>query len=427
MRLVITRILISLRILGSKSLQAALGLVTIAAMHPQNAMLETSPELCSARPRTGEPNTTFGCTEATIPAWQCFHVHSINASVGPSPDEATSATWRYQSNQQYSITAVTTSSGSVAERYAYTAYGQPTILDGSGSVLSSSAINNRYAYTGREWDATLGLYHFRARWMSGLAGRFMGRDPIGFSGGSLGLFEYCGSKPQSMVDPSGNVWGWDDFINHYRNGHGAPVTLAQIGLLETYKAAHKSKVFNILSNAIGLGGVFVNCNDGPGSYSRSIPGPSGHDIWDSTRVIRLFPLGRSNIYWDSSVDISWTCEYCCASGGDVKVTSIDLIAKAKFKLVDSFSDTRPGVPNDPENPTQQGICINDCWNTFIANKKWDWSSYRKCKKNCRKKFPTNDPYGVPYGISAEWEDTMKESSRGACDKPMVVINDPRWS
>ena len=179
-RLVITRIVNSLRILGSKTLQAALGLVTIAAMHPQNAMLETSPDLCSSRPRTGEPNATFGCTEATTPVSQCLHVHSIHASVGPSPAEATTATWRYQSNQQYSITAVTTSSGSVAERYAYTAYGQPTILDGSGSVLSGSAINNRYTYTGREWDQTLGLYHFRARWMSGIVGRFMGRDPIGY-------------------------------------------------------------------------------------------------------------------------------------------------------------------------------------------------------------------------------------------------------
>jgi hypothetical protein len=117
-------------------------------MHPQNAMFKTAPEFRSARPRTGEPNATFGCTEATTPAWPCFHVHSIDASVGQSPDEATTATWRYQSNQQYSIKAVTTSSGSVAERYAYTAYGQPTILDSSGSVLSSSAINNRYMCTG---------------------------------------------------------------------------------------------------------------------------------------------------------------------------------------------------------------------------------------------------------------------------------------
>lgn len=45
--------------------------------------------------RTGEPTATFGCTEASIPASQCFHVHSINASLGSSPDEATSGTWHY--------------------------------------------------------------------------------------------------------------------------------------------------------------------------------------------------------------------------------------------------------------------------------------------------------------------------------------------
>jgi RHS repeat-associated protein len=93
----------------------------------------------------------------------------------------------YHRNHQYSITAVTTSTGSIAERYAYTAYGQPTILDASASVLSSSAINNRYTYTGREWDATLGLHHFRARWMSPSAGRFLSRDPIGYIDG-LNLF-----------------------------------------------------------------------------------------------------------------------------------------------------------------------------------------------------------------------------------------------
>ncbi|XZE45797.1 RHS repeat domain-containing protein [Pirellulaceae bacterium SH467] len=109
----------------------------------------------------------------------------------------------YHRNQQYSITAVTTSTGSVAERYAYTAFGQPTILDGSGSVLSSSAINNRYTYTGREWDQTLGLYHFRARWMSGLAGRFMGRDPIGYDAYHyLNLF--ANYLLLSKTDPTGN-------------------------------------------------------------------------------------------------------------------------------------------------------------------------------------------------------------------------------
>jgi RHS repeat-associated protein len=109
----------------------------------------------------------------------------------------------YHRNQQYSITAMTTSSGAVAERYAYTAYGQPTILNASGTVLTSSAVGNRYTYTGREWDETLGLHHFRARWMSPLAGRFLGRDPIGYSGSEWALYEFLHSNSQKLLDPSG--------------------------------------------------------------------------------------------------------------------------------------------------------------------------------------------------------------------------------
>ncbi len=109
----------------------------------------------------------------------------------------------FHRNQQYSITAVTTSTGAIAERYAYSAYGEPTILDASASVLNSSAINNRYTYTGREWDATLSLHHFRARWMSPSAGRFLTRDPIGFDGGSLNIQEFVHSKTLIYMDPFG--------------------------------------------------------------------------------------------------------------------------------------------------------------------------------------------------------------------------------
>jgi RHS repeat-associated protein len=107
------------------------------------------------------------------------------------------------SNQQYSVTAVTTSAGSVAERYAYSAYGEPTICDASGSVIASSAINNRYSYTGREWDNTVGLYHFRARWMSPKTGRFLGRDPIGYKGSPWDLYEFLDGSPVLKLDPKG--------------------------------------------------------------------------------------------------------------------------------------------------------------------------------------------------------------------------------
>ena len=122
-----------------------------------------------------------------------------------SPNVAiTNGTDSYHRNQQFSITAITNSTGAISERYAYSAYGQPTILDASGSSLSPqvSSLNNRYTYTGREWDATLGLHYFRARWMSPSAGRFITRDPIGLVGGP-NLHEFIGSYPLDGVDPTG--------------------------------------------------------------------------------------------------------------------------------------------------------------------------------------------------------------------------------
>jgi RHS repeat-associated protein len=125
--------------------------------------------------------------------------HELHGSSSPSSSTGTRS---FCCNHQYSITAITTSAGAISERYAYTAYGQPTVLNASASVLSSSAISNRYTYTGREWDATLGLHHFRARWMSPSAGRFLGRDPIGYEDGWLlykaGMFlvgiDFSGNK-----------------------------------------------------------------------------------------------------------------------------------------------------------------------------------------------------------------------------------------
>ena len=106
----------------------------------------------------------------------------------------------YHRTQQYSVIALTDSSGNVTERYAYTAYGTPTITDGAGIVLTASADNNRYTYTGREWDETLGLYHFRARMYDSRSGRFFGRDPAWYSDG---MNVYRTYVSLNNLDPSG--------------------------------------------------------------------------------------------------------------------------------------------------------------------------------------------------------------------------------
>ncbi len=106
-------------------------------------------------------------------------------------------------NQQYSITALTDGGGTIIERYAYTAYGQVTFADAGGTLQTGSASNNRYTYTGREWDAGLSLYHYRARMYDAVAERFASRDPIGFNSTDTNLHRFVFNQPLVQLDPSG--------------------------------------------------------------------------------------------------------------------------------------------------------------------------------------------------------------------------------
>ena len=108
----------------------------------------------------------------------------------------------YHRNQQYSVIALTSSTGAVQERYAYTAYGEPTVTNASGTVLTSSAQQNRYLYTGQEWDNVTQQYHFNARTYDAKLGRFSSRDPIGY-GSYENQYAYVANRSLCYVDPSG--------------------------------------------------------------------------------------------------------------------------------------------------------------------------------------------------------------------------------
>ena len=116
----------------------------------------------------------------------------------------------FHRNQQYSIVALTDSTGSIKERYSYDAYGTLTIGDSSGVVRTGSDEGNRYTYTGRESDSDLELYHFRARMYNAGSGRFLGRDPVGYLA-SKGL--YTGTFPLSHTDASG-LWDLLGIFSH---------------------------------------------------------------------------------------------------------------------------------------------------------------------------------------------------------------------
>jgi RHS repeat-associated protein len=88
------------------------------------------------------------------------------------------------------------------------------LADSSGNLTASTSYDSfgnatnqsfptRYQFTGREFDATTGLHHYRARQYDANLGRFISEDPIGFAGGDINLFGYVKNKPLKYRDPSG--------------------------------------------------------------------------------------------------------------------------------------------------------------------------------------------------------------------------------
>ena len=113
----------------------------------------------------------------------------------------------YHQNRQHSIFALSDLTGKLVEGYQYEGYGIRTVFAphtngaavtfGSNDMVTvggASLLGNAFGFTGRRFDAESGLYYYRNRYLAPDQGRFISRDPIGFRGGSMGLYEYVGGN-----------------------------------------------------------------------------------------------------------------------------------------------------------------------------------------------------------------------------------------
>jgi RHS repeat-associated protein len=151
--------------------------------------------------------------------WHPHYVDALamrryDADVDPG---TTNADYYYLQDANFNVTAIANSSGAIVERYAYTPYGSPTILNGAngadpdGSVTewaadssqSSSDVGNTSLFTGREYDWETGLQLNRRRFYASHLGRWTSRDPIGYRGGDANLYGYVRGMPTYYMDP----WG----------------------------------------------------------------------------------------------------------------------------------------------------------------------------------------------------------------------------
>ena len=91
-----------------------------------------------------------------------------------------------------STVALTDASGAITSSTSYDSFGNAT-----------SSIPTSYRYTGREYDADIGLYYYRNRWYDPELGRFISEDPIGFASGEINLYTYVHNSPLMFFDPMG--------------------------------------------------------------------------------------------------------------------------------------------------------------------------------------------------------------------------------
>ncbi len=105
-----------------------------------------------------------------------------------------------------SVRLLTDATGAVTDTYDYDAFGN--LISRSGTT------SNDYLYSGEQFDATLGFYYLRARYMNPASGRFWTMDS--FEGGSydpasLHKYVYASNNGANRIDSSGHI-GVGDMI-----------------------------------------------------------------------------------------------------------------------------------------------------------------------------------------------------------------------
>jgi RHS repeat-associated protein len=99
-----------------------------------------------------------------------------------------------------STRALSDVAGVVTDRYDYAAFGE--------GLNQSGATENRYRFTGEQFDETLNQYYLRARYYNQNIGRFTQQDTYqgnNFDPATLHKYLYANADPSNKIDPSGHM------------------------------------------------------------------------------------------------------------------------------------------------------------------------------------------------------------------------------
>ncbi|MFZ5994272.1 MAG: RHS repeat domain-containing protein [Thermodesulfobacteriota bacterium] len=123
-----------------------------------------------------------------------YYIHGLGLVAMVTPSDQV---YCYHFNATGSTVAMTDSSQTMVNKYAYDPFGKVTNQE--------EAIPQPFKFVGQFGVMTEpnGFYYMRARYYDPQVGRFISEDPIGFEGGDVNLYAYVGNNPVILIDP----WG----------------------------------------------------------------------------------------------------------------------------------------------------------------------------------------------------------------------------
>ena len=152
-----------------------------------------------------------------------YYYYDANGSIGSISYNG--VRYAFRKNLQGDIIAILDTSGNVAARYTYDAWGKVlSVTDANGNANTSSTFIgnvNPIRYRGYYYDTETGWYYLNSRYYDPQVKRFINADTaIGANGrfSGMNLFAYCNNNPVNYMDYGGFVRGYTD----YRYSHRIP-------------------------------------------------------------------------------------------------------------------------------------------------------------------------------------------------------------
>ena len=220
---------------------------------------------------------------------------------GPAVDqmltmERGGKTYFYEIDRIGSIAAIADSAGKTVCSYSYDSFGN------SGAC---GAVENPFAFAGRELDPESGLYYMRARYYDSVAGRFITSDPLNLAGRlllaqngqadalgaqgtpqQLNAYSYAINNPLLFRDPTG--------LN-CNPPVGPPVQLPNGWSIQQFRMSNGETYYSLMNPAgqvltAGIGATQYNIPNG----SNTLVLLDGPFFYDGSYMVRNYYIDLSN-------------------------------------------------------------------------------------------------------------------------------------